>query len=95
MTDKTRETRVRRMAERQGVAIYKSRRRDPRARDYGTYSLCWVEASYPETSWDAWVGQFRSLDEVERWLLADQDTRPTNQRELDEARERAHSDELL
>jgi hypothetical protein len=37
--DKTRETRLRRMAERQGLALVKSRRRDPLAKDYGLY---WV-----------------------------------------------------
>ena len=37
--DKTRETRLRRMAERQGLRLVKSRRRDPFAKDYGLY---WV-----------------------------------------------------
>lgn len=40
MTDrKIRENRLRRMADRQGYALRKSRRRDPRALDYGTYML--------------------------------------------------------
>jgi hypothetical protein len=40
MTDeKIRENRLRRMAERQGLRLEKSRRRDPRAVDYGTYWL--------------------------------------------------------
>jgi hypothetical protein len=38
-TDKTQETRVRRMAERQGLALRKSRRRDSLATDFGRY---WV-----------------------------------------------------
>jgi hypothetical protein len=36
---KVRENRLRRMAERQGLVLHKSRRRDPRALDYGTYQL--------------------------------------------------------
>jgi hypothetical protein len=36
---KVRENRLRRMAERQGLTLEKSRRRDPRALDYGTYWL--------------------------------------------------------
>lgn len=37
--EKIRENRVRRAAERQGLRLVKSRRRDPRAYDYGTYML--------------------------------------------------------
>lgn len=39
MADKIRENRLRRMAERQGLRLVKSRRRDPRALGYGTYML--------------------------------------------------------
>ena len=35
MSDKVREDRLRRMAQRRGFRIVKSRRRDPRANDYG------------------------------------------------------------
>jgi hypothetical protein len=38
-TEKVRENRIRRAAERQGLALSKSRRRDPRALDYGVYRL--------------------------------------------------------
>ena len=38
-TTKIRENRLRRMAARQGVLLVKSRRRDPRADDYGLYVL--------------------------------------------------------
>ena len=41
--DKIRENRLRRAAQRQGLALTKSRRRDPRATDHGTYML--VDAS--------------------------------------------------
>jgi len=37
--DKVRENRLRRMAARQGLRLEKSRRRDDRALDYGTYWL--------------------------------------------------------
>lgn len=37
--EKVRENRLRRMAERQGLMLVKSRRRDPRALDYGLYWL--------------------------------------------------------
>src|ERR1700730_7281023 len=39
MTDKIRENRLRRMAERQLLRLEKSRRRDPRAPDFGGYML--------------------------------------------------------
>jgi hypothetical protein len=39
MADKVRENRVRRMAERQGLQLVKSRTRDPRALDFGSYML--------------------------------------------------------
>lgn len=37
--ERTREQRLRRMAERQGLALKKSPRRDPYALDFGTYIL--------------------------------------------------------
>lgn len=39
MTDKVLENRLRRMAERQGFILEKSRRRDKRAKSYGKYRL--------------------------------------------------------
>lgn len=57
MTDpKVRENRLRRMAKRQGLELVKSRRRDPRALDFGAYQL--VGASE--------VGA--TLDEIEEYL---------------------------
>jgi len=57
--EKIRENRLRRMATRQGLQLVKSRRRDPRALDYGTYWL--VDASSVEVaSGDA--------DAIEAWL---------------------------
>jgi len=77
--DKVRENRLRRMAERQGLALRKSRRRDPRAIDYGEVWLVRHTVYDPATgraelvasserSHDAWVGPFRDLDEVEAFL---------------------------
>jgi hypothetical protein len=37
--EKVRENRLRRMAERQGLTLVKSRRRDPRALDYGRWTV--------------------------------------------------------
>ena len=62
---KVREIRLRRAAERQGLMLRKSRRRDPRAYDFGAYWLV-------DPSTDAIVagdGRFgASLDEIEAWL---------------------------
>jgi len=68
--DKIRENRLRRAAQRQGLALTKSRRRDPRATDYGMYYVSRVTAPggnwrsrellTPETGF--------SLDEVEAFL---------------------------
>ena len=57
--EKVRENLLRRMAERQGYTLHKSRRRDPRATDYGTFTLT-PEKGKPQV--------FRSVDEVEQFL---------------------------
>lgn len=72
-SDKVRENRLRRMAERQGLRLEKSRRRDPRALDYGTYAL--VQGSR-DGNWrsrelvagDHNTGYGMTLDEVEQQL---------------------------
>lgn len=50
--EKIRENRLRRMAQRQGLRLEKSRRRDPRALDYGGYWLIDGPASNG-TNWRA------------------------------------------
>jgi hypothetical protein len=50
---------LRRMAERQGYQFSKSRRRDPRATDYGTYTLTLAKGK-PKV--------FKTLAEVEEFL---------------------------
>jgi hypothetical protein len=57
--EKVRENRLRRWAEGQGYKLQKSRRRDPRAKDYGTYRLI-PERGKPRT--------FASIDAVEEFL---------------------------
>jgi len=70
---KVRENRMRRMAQRQGLRLEKSRRRDPRAYDFGTYYL--VQGPPPERGGTNWrerdlvsPEQGMTLDEVEKWL---------------------------
>jgi hypothetical protein len=60
-SEKVRENRLRRMAERQGLRLVKSRRRDPRAIDYGTYRLMAGPDPVPETNG-------LDLEAIERWL---------------------------
>jgi hypothetical protein len=56
---KVRENRLRRMAERQGYKLEKSRRRDSRATDYGTYRLVPAKGKPRD---------FPSIDAVEQFL---------------------------
>ena len=64
---KIRENRLRRMAERQGVALVKSRRRDPRALDYGKYMI--VDPTTTGIVQGAGsAGPCMDLDDVEAWL---------------------------
>lgn len=59
--DKIRENRLRRMAERQGLQLSKSRRRDPRATDFGKFFLSQNGILMsPESGMD--------LDEIEAYL---------------------------
>ena len=67
--ERTREARLRRAAERQGLILQRSRRRDPRALEYGTYQL--VDSSTNAVvlaDWDAQRGFGLDLDDVEKYL---------------------------
>jgi hypothetical protein len=65
--DKVRENRLRRMAQRQGLGLKKSRARDPRARSYGGYMLIDVDANWIVAG--AWPFDFSlTLDAVEEYL---------------------------
>lgn len=69
MTDKVRQNRLRRMAERQGLSLTKSRRRDPNALDFGGYMLV-DSATNTVVAGSVPVPFSLSLDEVEAWLTA-------------------------
>jgi hypothetical protein len=64
--EKVRENRLRRMAERQGLLLRKSRRRDPRALDYGTYMLIDLHTNALVS------GERLTLGEAEAWLTSDE-----------------------
>lgn len=68
-SEKARETRLRRMADRQGFKLVKSRLRDPKATGYGRYVLINIirNAAVPDGLGP--TGQPNmTLDEVEEWL---------------------------
>jgi hypothetical protein len=67
--DKTRETRIRRMAKRQALDLVKSRTRDPRAVDYGCFMLTDPWTNHAAVFGLAEYGRpAASLDEVEAYL---------------------------
>ena len=72
--EKTRETRLRRAADRQGLALRKSARRDERALDYGRYVLIdpFINAIvYGEFG----TGRYAAtLDDIEEWLTGSDET---------------------
>lgn len=61
-SEKVRENRLRRMAERRGFKLVKSRRRDPQAIDYGTYELVDAELNVV-------AGGPMTLDGIEQQLF--------------------------
>ena len=68
MADKVRENRLRRMAERQGLALRKSPRRDPNALDFGIYWIVDPARRDAVVARGSQYDQAMSIDEVERWL---------------------------
>ncbi len=66
--NKVRENRLRRMATRQGLALQKSRRRDPRARDFGTYMLVDPDTNAVVAAGPDGHGYGLTLDDIEAWL---------------------------
>jgi hypothetical protein len=60
-TEKVRENRARRALDRQGYQLVKSRRRDPRAIDYGEYRVTAARGGRV-------VAKLGSLEQVERWI---------------------------
>jgi hypothetical protein len=70
--EKVRENRLRRMAERQGLRLVKSRRRDPRAIDYGLYTLVSDRTNTVVAGTERTTGRPEfTLDDVEDWLTDD------------------------
>lgn len=66
-SQKVTENRLRRAAERQGLRLVKSRRRDPRAIDYGSYMLLDSDTNAVVASgFESGYGMY--LDEVEGFL---------------------------
>jgi hypothetical protein len=65
--EKIRENRSRRKAERLGLRLEKSRRRDPQAITYGTYQLVNPSSSTLEC-WGSSEGYGMSLSEIEKAL---------------------------
>jgi hypothetical protein len=66
MSNDVQENRIRRMAERQGYSVTKSRRRDPRALDYGMYLLTHIDINA------AVLGGWTTLDGIEHFLTSDE-----------------------
>jgi hypothetical protein len=66
--EKVRENRLRRMAERQGLSLVKSRRRDPRAIDFGMYFLVDAQSSGIVAGTEGTGRANFTLDDVESYL---------------------------
>jgi uncharacterized Zn finger protein (UPF0148 family) len=67
LDEKVRENRLRRMADRQGLTLVKSRRRDPRALDFGRFMIVNKQTNTVEAG-ELDSPQALDLDEVERYL---------------------------
>jgi hypothetical protein len=65
-TVKVRENRLRRMADRQGLSLVKTKRRDTRAIDYGTFKVVDAKTGILDQRLDQRAGL--SMDEVEQLL---------------------------
>jgi hypothetical protein len=70
---KTLENRLRRAAERQGLTLTKSRRRDPRAVGYGTYTLI---------DGDTVLGSMLNIAQVGQLLREDPHTGPSKEQRV-------------
>ena len=70
MENKVRENRLRRMADRQGLKLQRSRRRDEKAIDYDLYALIYVDTGgtmHPEGPTSIFT---LDLDDVEQYLTS-------------------------
>ncbi|MDQ0725699.1 hypothetical protein [Microbacterium sp. W4I20] len=69
--DKTREIRLRRAAQRQGLSLHKSRSRDPRAIGHGLFHI--ADGNNTAVAGHGLTGHEMSLDDVEVYLADAQD----------------------
>ena len=67
---KVRENGLRRMAQRQGYRLVKSRRRDPLAWDYDRWMILSIDANAVVAGTEGIGRPSWSLDDVEEWLQA-------------------------
>lgn len=65
------EARLRRAVQRQGYSLHRSRRRDPRATDYGTYMIVNPETNTVE-AYGLSNGYGLDLEDVARWINDDE-----------------------
>lgn len=70
-SEKTREKRLRRMADRQGFFLTRSRRRDPRALGYGRFAIVDKFTGAPVYG-ELDTHNSLSMDDVEAWLTSDE-----------------------
>ena len=68
VTEKSRETRIRRAVTRRGYQLVKTRRRDPNAWDYGTYMITDPRTSAVVAGTGSLGRPHWSLDDVQEWL---------------------------
>jgi hypothetical protein len=66
--DKVRENRLRQAVARQGGHLVKSRRRDPRALDFGRYAITDAATGQVVAGGDGFNGFGLTLDDVEDWV---------------------------
>jgi hypothetical protein len=71
-SDKVRENRLRRMADRQGLEIQKSRRRDPRAIGYDRWLILDARTNAVVAGTEGTPRHGMTLDEVEAYLSGDE-----------------------
>lgn len=74
--EKVRENRLRRVADRMGYRLIKTRRRDPNAIDYGAYLLADHETGGAAFGMGAIGRPTATLDDVEAWLTHPQEGGP-------------------
>lgn len=72
--EKIRENRLRRMADRQGLRLEKSRRRDPRATDFEKYLLTSIDTNAVVAGTTATGRHEFDLDDVEAYLTGERAT---------------------